>query len=95
LADTIDPAREAAIGSLARDLGIDRDEAERWCDAWQQFARDHGGARSPYFWDAGRGWIDAQRAMGVVVSSVERPPARVVRSFRASSPDVRRVDRAS
>jgi hypothetical protein len=95
LADTIERAHDAAIQSLARDLRIDREEAERWCAAWQRFARRQGAARGPYFWDAGRGWIDAQRAMGMVVASEGPAPARVVRSSRASVAATRRVDRAS
>ena len=84
LTDTMDRVRDAAIRSLARDLRIDPSEAERWCAAWEQFARRHGGARSAYFWDAGRGWIDAQRAMGIVVSLEGPARARVVRSSAAS-----------
>jgi hypothetical protein len=45
-------------------------------------ARRQGGARSPYFWDAGRGWIDAQRAMGRLASSTERLPVRLVKRSR-------------
>lgn len=94
MAETVDQARDAAIRSLARDLRIERDDAERWCAAWEQFARRYGGARSPYFWDAGRGWIDAQRAMGMVLSSAKRLPTRV-RSSRARVSTARHVDRAS
>jgi hypothetical protein len=94
LADTIERAREAAIRSLARDLSIDPDEAERWCAAWEQLARRQGVA-SPYFWGAGRGWIDAQRAMGMVVSSKGPAPAQVVKSSRAPLSAAGRVDRAS
>ena len=36
----------------------------------------HGVARSQYFWDAARGWIDAQRAMRKAVGPVERPRSR-------------------
>jgi hypothetical protein len=93
LSDTIDQARDAAIRSLARDLRIEPDDAERWCAAWEQFARRYGGARSPYFWDAARGWIDAQRAMGTVLSSARRLPARM--SSRSRVATARRVDRAS
>jgi hypothetical protein len=88
-------ARDAAIRSLARDLRIDRDEAEQWFAAWQHYARRQGGARSRYFWDAGRGWIDAQRAMGMVVSTSDRPTARMGRRSRASVVASREVDRAS
>jgi hypothetical protein len=80
MGDTIKQARDAAIASLARDLGIDRDAAERWCAAWEQFARRQGGARSQYFWDAGRGWIDAQRTMGA--ASSERLPIRLVKKSK-------------
>jgi hypothetical protein len=94
VANKIEQARAAAIRSLARDLGIDRDEAARWCVAWEQIARRQGVARSPYFWDAGRGWIDAQRAVGMVIHEGP-PPARVVRSSPTSVAAARRVDRAS
>jgi|KBSMisStaDraftv2_1062788.scaffolds.fasta_scaffold4653122_1 hypothetical protein len=60
MADTIDKARSAAIRSLARDLRVVPSEAERWFVAWEQFASRYGGARNVHFWDAGRGWIDAQ-----------------------------------
>jgi hypothetical protein len=60
MADKIEKARSAAIRNLARDLRMPPREAERWCVAWEQFARRYGGARSLHFWDAGRGWIDAQ-----------------------------------
>ena len=95
MANTIERAREAAIRSLGRDLTIDLEEAERWCAAWEQFARRQGVARGPYFWDAGRGWIDAQRAMGKVLSSTDPLPAGVVKGSTASVAAVRRVDRAS
>jgi len=95
LADTIEPARDAAIEGLARDLKINRDEAERWCVAWEQFARRRGGVGSRYFWDAGRGWIDAQRAMGKVLASAKRQPDQVVKKSRAAVAAVRRVDQAS
>jgi hypothetical protein len=95
LADTIKPARDAAIHRLARDLRINRDEAERWCVAWEQFARRRGGVGSQYFWDAGRGWIDAQRAMGKVLASAKRLPDHAVEKPRAAVAAVRRVDQAS
>jgi hypothetical protein len=95
LANTIKQTRDSAIQSLARDLTIDVREAERWCDAWERFARHQGVARSRYFWDAGRGWIDAQRAMSTVLGSAYPPPAPVVKKSSASIAEVRRVDRAS
>ena len=72
----IDPAREAAIQGLARDLGVSFQKAERWCDAWERFATRHGIAWDQYFWDAARGWIDAQRSMRKAVGPVERPRSR-------------------
>jgi hypothetical protein len=51
-----------------RDLmaeGLSADEAERWCRAWETEATRQVVKRdSLYFWDAGRGWIDAHRAFG-------------------------------
>jgi hypothetical protein len=94
VADTIERARDAAIRSLAQDLTIDLEEAERWCAAWEEHARRQGVTWSRYLWDAGRGWIDAQRAMGMVLPSTDRLPAGVVRRSTASVVAVRRVDRA-
>jgi hypothetical protein len=61
--NTIEGTRNAAIRRLARDLKVDLQKAERWCDAWERFAERHGVAWNPYFWDSARGWIDAQRSM--------------------------------
>jgi hypothetical protein len=51
-----------------RDLmaeGLSAGEAERWCLAWETEARRQVLKRdSIHFWDAGRGWIDAQRSFG-------------------------------
>jgi len=39
------------------------ERAEAWCSAWEQEAtRNRIRPDSRYFWDAGRGWIDAQRS---------------------------------
>jgi hypothetical protein len=65
-------ARRAAIASLVRDLDLLPDDAERWCDAWERFANHHGVARGTYFWDSGRGWIDAQLADRVLDPSPDR-----------------------
>lgn len=59
--DSTHKARRKAIDSLT-EIGMDRDQAERWCDAWEIAAARKGVERDPYYWDAGRGWIDAQRA---------------------------------
>lgn len=62
MADKIE-ARSAAIRSLARELGIDLEEAQRWCEAWERFAKRAGVATGlPYYWDSARGWIDAHRS---------------------------------
>jgi uncharacterized protein YoaH (UPF0181 family) len=51
-----------------RDLmaeGLSAGEADRWCLAWETEARRQVLKRdSIHFWDAGRGWIDAQRSFG-------------------------------
>ena len=42
--------------------GLAHVEAERWCDEWERHAASQGILSSrDYFWDAGRGWIDANR----------------------------------
>ena len=74
--DAIEKTRKAAIESLARDLRVDLEKAERWCDAWVRFAKRYGVAWNPYFWDSARGWIDAQRSTETVVRPVERPRSR-------------------
>ena len=42
MADKIEQARSAAIRRLARDLRVAPSEAERWCVAWELFARRYG-----------------------------------------------------
>lgn len=43
--------------------GISVEQAEQWCDAWEAEAeRQKLRPESDHFWEAGRGWIDAQRA---------------------------------
>jgi hypothetical protein len=42
--------------------GLSAEEATHWCAAWEAEAkRQNLRPASQYFWDAGRGWIDAQR----------------------------------
>lgn len=72
----IDKAREATIQALVRDLGVDFQKAERWCDAWVRFANRHRVPTNAYFWDSARGWIDAQLAMHEVAGPVEGPRSR-------------------
>ena len=53
---------DAVVRSIARERAIDLQEAQRWCEAWEQFAKRAGVAPSgPHYWDSARGWIDAQR----------------------------------
>jgi hypothetical protein len=67
--DRIDLARRATIRNrLIEARGLDRDVAERWCDAWEAEAALRGLARDGDYWDAGRLWIDAQCA------ARKRPP---------------------
>ena len=55
-------ARTAVMRELVND-GVAVEAAERWCAAWEAEAARQGIRRSsPFFWDAGRGWIDAQRS---------------------------------
>ncbi len=44
--------------------GMSAEISARWCAAWEAEAeRQNLRPDSNYFWDAGRGWIDAQRAI--------------------------------
>lgn len=62
------PPRATSRNAVVRDLmaeGLSPDEAERWCLTWETEARRQVLKRDGiYFWDAGRGWIDAQRSFG-------------------------------
>jgi hypothetical protein len=43
--------------------GLSIADAEYWCSAWEAEAAHQGLTPDrDYFWDAGRGWIDAQRS---------------------------------
>jgi hypothetical protein len=43
--------------------GLSADESALWCAAWEAEAnRQSLRPTSPHFWDAGLGWIDAQRS---------------------------------
>ena len=54
-------ARRALILS-----GLSADQAAYWCAAWEAEAERQGlNSKSEYFWDAGVGWIDAQRSFRV------------------------------
>lgn len=63
--ERIHQARRAAIRNrLLTGTGMDRDVAERWCDAWEAEAALQRIARNSDYWDTGRLWIDAQYAAG-------------------------------
>jgi hypothetical protein len=47
---------------------MDREVAERWCDAWEAEAALQGVEKDAGYWDAGKHWIDAQCA------ARKRPP---------------------
>jgi hypothetical protein len=42
--------------------GLDRDVAERWCDAWEAEAALRDLRRDGDYWESGKTWIDAQCA---------------------------------
>ncbi len=53
--------RERVRDALIR-AGTDPITAKWWCDRWEAEAARQGIDRyGDYFWDAGKGWIDAQR----------------------------------
>jgi hypothetical protein len=58
--DGIFQARRADCRDALVDGGVSPGEAERWCAIWEAEAARQGVVRGPYYWDAGRGWIDAQ-----------------------------------
>jgi len=64
--------RHTAVRRIARELRMELEEAERWCDAWERFAERQGVPPGPYFWDSGRGWIDAQRGFELADRSSTR-----------------------
>jgi len=57
-------ARRSGCREALVDGGVSPGEAERWCSIWEAEAARQGVVRGPYYWDAGRGWIDAQLAFG-------------------------------
>jgi hypothetical protein len=64
-------ARKAACQDLMA-TGLSETQAEAWCSAWEaEAARQNLSSDSRFFWDAGRGWIDAQRSASPV--SARRP----------------------
>lgn len=67
---TLSPAAIDARAAALRELttnGLSAEDSECWCAAWEDEAeRQHVQPDSPFFWDAGRGWIDANRSMPVL-----------------------------
>ena len=52
--------RFAVRNRLVAELGMELEQAEGWCEAWEAEATRQGLVRGrEYYWDAGRGWIDA------------------------------------
>jgi hypothetical protein len=44
--------------------GLTAEESAYWCATWEgEAGRQNIPEDRPYFWHAGRGWIDAQRAI--------------------------------
>jgi hypothetical protein len=55
-------ATRARVVERLMQRGLALVEAEGWCDAWERYAAAEGVLSSrDFFWDAGKGWIDAQR----------------------------------
>lgn len=53
--------RARVRASLIR-VGTDPRTADRWCDLWEtEAARQRLANDGEHFWDAAKGWIDAQR----------------------------------
>jgi hypothetical protein len=61
--------RDAIRNRLIGNTGLDRDIAERWCDAWEAVAALRGLAQGDDYWEVGKLWIDAQCA------ARKRPPS--------------------
>ncbi len=55
-------ARRDAIRNRLLDGGMDREVAERWCDAWEAEAVLEGVEKGADYWDSGKRWIDTQCA---------------------------------
>lgn len=55
-------ARRTAIRDRLTSSGMDRDVANRWCDAWETEAALRDLKRDGDYWEAGHAWIDRQCA---------------------------------
>jgi len=78
-----DAARQRVLADLVSVRRMSKREAERWCDAWERCAAERGlGVEDPFFWDAGRGWIDAQ--LIEAPSELTRRVARHLEAVRAA-----------
>ena len=60
--------RDAIRNVIMQSRGLDREVAERWCDAWEAEAALQGLERGSAYWDAGKAWIEAQ------CSATKQPP---------------------
>jgi hypothetical protein len=72
-------ARRADCRDALMDGGVSPDQAERWCATWEAEATRQGVVRNLYYWDAGLGWIDAQRALRELRWLSVAPDARLSR----------------
>ena len=72
-------ARRADCRDSLMDGGVAPDQAELWCATWEAEATRQGVVRNLYYWDAGRGWIDAQRAHRKLRWLTIAPDARLSR----------------
>lgn len=64
-------AVEEILTSVRR---LTSEEAFEWCDRWEAHAAKSGlNTGSTYFWDSGRGWIDAQLDVESKVPRALRP----------------------
>ena len=61
--------RDAIRNRLIGNTGLDREVAERWCDAWEAEAALRGLSRDGDYWESGKLWIDAQ------CTARKRPPS--------------------
>ena len=61
--DSIFPARLAAIRNGLIDYGMNLEDAERWCDAWEIEAATRNVHRFDRdYWTVGSAWISTERA---------------------------------
>jgi len=59
--ERIDQARRVATRNGLTDYGMPKEEAERWCDAWELEAAGRGLQKDAVYWELGEEWIAAER----------------------------------